>query len=380
MLDDGDGILYNKWNQFREGYQLRILFLINFAGKAGTEKYVENLVRIFSAADNDCRLAYNISGELSEKLAARGVPCFQIKLDGNPLAAAKQLAAYCREHEIEVIHAQYPRENIIALLSLRHYAAPKVVYTNHLTIRSGLKWRVLNRIFTPLDHKIIAVCREGRDIMVQNGVCPERIEVIYNGVEPEKAPVRDLSVRPELGVGEGEFMLTILARYAPEKGLFFLLDALAELKKLTDKPFRCVICGDGEQFDEVKQKAQALGLGETVIQTGFRRDAGRILRASDIYLNTSSCNEAMSFAILEAMNCALPLVVTDVGGNRDLAETNIPCGFVVQYGDVSDFASAILRLMEDEALYKQFSADALRKVSEEFDLEKLAWDVYRAYQ
>ena len=66
MLDDGDGILYNKWNQFREGYQLRILFLINFAGKAGTEKYVENLVRIFSAADNDCRLAYNISGELSE--------------------------------------------------------------------------------------------------------------------------------------------------------------------------------------------------------------------------------------------------------------------------------------------------------------------------
>ena len=216
--------------------------------------------------------------------------------------------------------------------------------------------------------------------MVQNGVCPERIEVIYNGVEPEKAPVRDLSVRPELGVGEGEFMLTILARYAPEKGLFFLLDALAELKKLTDKPFRCVICGDGEQFDEVNQKAQAQGLGETVIQTGFRRDAGRILRASDIYLNTSSCNEAMSFAILEAMNCALPLVVTDVGGNRDLAETNIPCGFVVQYGDVSGFASAILRLMEDEALYKQFSADALRKVSEEFDLEKLAWDVYRAYQ
>ena len=108
----------------------------------------------------------------------------------------------------------------------------------------------------------------------------------------------------------------------------------------------------------MNQKSQALGLGETVIQTGFRRDAGRILRASDIYLNTSSCNEAMSFAILEAMNCALPLVVTDVGGNRDLAETNIPCGFVVQYGDVSGFASAILRLMEDEALYKQFSADA----------------------
>lgn len=174
---------------------LRILYLINYAGKAGTEKYVENLVRIFSAAGNECHFAYNIAGELSEKMSARGVPCLQLDLAGSPTAAAKVLAAYCREHKIEVIHSQYPRENIIALLSLRHYAAPRVVYTNHLTIRSGLKWRVLNRIFTPRDHRIIAVCREGRDIMVQNGVCPERIEVIYNGVEPEKYPVRD-HVRP----------------------------------------------------------------------------------------------------------------------------------------------------------------------------------------
>lgn len=362
------------------GITLRILFLINFAGKAGTEKYVENLVRIFSSVGNECHFAYNIAGELSEKMAERGIPCLQLDMGGSPLAAARRLAEYCRGNKIEVIHAQYPRENIIALLSLRRYSAPHVVYTNHLTIRSGLKWRLLNRIFTPKDHRIIAVCREGRDIMVENGVCPERIEVIYNGVEPEKHPVRDLSVRPELGIGEGEFMLSILARYAPEKGLFFLLDSLAELKKLTDRPFRCVICGDGEQFGAVKQKAAELGLGDIVVQTGYRNDADRILRASDLYLNTSSCNEAMSFAVLEAMNAALPLVVTDVGGNRDLAETNIQCGFVVQYGDVSGFARAILRLMEDEALYKQFSADALRKISEEFDLEKLAWDVYRTYQ
>lgn len=56
------------------GITLRILFLINFAGKAGTEKYVENLVRIFSSAGNECHFAYNIAGELSEKMAERGIP------------------------------------------------------------------------------------------------------------------------------------------------------------------------------------------------------------------------------------------------------------------------------------------------------------------
>ena len=55
------------------------------------------------------------------------------------LGAAKKLAAYCRENGIEVIHAQYPRENIIALLSKLFYRRVKVVYTSHLTIYQDTK-------------------------------------------------------------------------------------------------------------------------------------------------------------------------------------------------------------------------------------------------
>lgn len=360
---------------------MKILYLINYAGKAGTEKYVENLVRIFSDAGHECHFAYCVPGELSEKMAARGVPSLRLDLGRRgALTAPKRLARYCEDHGIEVIHAQYPRENIIALLSLRHYAAPRVVYTNHLTQRSGARWRVLNRIFTPRDHKIIAVCREGRDIMIENGVCPERIEVVYNGVEPARDRRRDTSARMGLGVGEGDFMMAILARYAPEKGLGFLLDALARLDQLTDRPWRCVVCGDGEGYEDFAAKKAALGIGGKVVQAGFRRDTADILRASDLYLNTSSCNEAMSFAILEAMNAGLPLVVTDVGGNRDLAETNTVCGRVLDYGDTEGFARAILELMEDDALRASLSAAAARKIDEEFYLNKLAWDVFRAYQ
>lgn len=359
---------------------MKILFLINFAGKAGTEKYVENLTRIFSGAGHECHLAYCVPGELSAKLSERGIPTFRIDLGRSGLfSAPKKLAAYCREHGIEVIHAQYPRENILALLSLKHYGAPRVVYTNHLTIRSGLRWRLLNRRFTPRDHRIIAVCREGRDIMIENGVCPERIEVIYNGVEPWTDRSRDLSAREGLGVGADEFMMVIFARYAPEKGLDFLLYSLARLRELTDRPFKCVVCGDGEGYAAFASRSRELGLDSCVVQAGFRTDGAAILRSADLYLNTSERNEAMSFAILEAMNAALPLVVTDVGGNRDLAETGMVCGKVTDYGDTEGFARAILSLMTDDALRREYSLAAGRKVDEEFDLNKLAWDVFRAY-
>jgi glycosyltransferase involved in cell wall biosynthesis len=298
----------------------------------------------------------------------------------NALGAARRLAAYCREHGIDVIHAQYPRENITALLSRLFYRKPRVVYTNHLTIRTGFKWRVLNRIFTPFDHRIIAVCREGRDIMIRNGVRADRIAVIYNGVEPAGPPVRDAGIRGLLGLREDAFVMTILARYEPEKGLFFLLDVLARLKTLTNRPFACIICGDGSEFKAVGEKITDLRLGESVLQAGYRTDTARILRGSDLYLNTSSKNEAMSFAILEAMNAGLPCIVTDVGGNRDLAETGTVCGRVLAYGDTEGFAGAILELMEKAPLRAALSENALKKVSEDFDLNKLAWDVFRAYQ
>lgn len=338
-------------------------------------------MRIFSSAGHKCHFAYNVPGELSDKMAAQNVPLLHLDMgrSGAP-SAARTLAKYCAGNGIEVIHAQYPRENIVALLSLRYNPKPRVVYTNHLTVRSGLRWKVLNRIFTPRDHRIIAVCREGRDIMISNGVCPERIEVIYNGVEPRTDRRQDKSARLSLGIGDDEFMMTILARYAPEKGLDFLLDALARLRGMTDRPFRCVICGDGEGYESFAARKRELSLESHVIQAGFRRDTDDILRASDLYLNTSSCNEAMSFAILEAMNAGLPLVVTDVGGNRDLAETNTVCGRVLDYGDVDGFAGAILELMENDDLRAGFSTAAGRKIDEEFDLNKLAWDVFKTYQ
>ncbi len=363
---------------------MNVLYLINYAGKAGTEKYVDNLVRILGRDKIEPYFAYNLPGELSEKMKQSGVPCLQVDMGKSSIfKAAKTLAQYCRENSIDVIHAQYPRENIIALLSKRHYSKPRVVLTNHLTLRlsgaSGFVWRRLNKHFTPKNHRIIAVCNEGADIMRENGVCPEKIQVIFNGIEPAGPRVRNFDKRSELGLSPDCFVMTIFARFAPEKGLDFLVDVLSKLKNTASVPFCCLICGDGVLFPHIKQRIGELGLEGQCLLLGFRKDTAEILACSDIYLNTSNSNEAMSFAILEAMNAGLPLVVTDVGGNRDLAENRIQCGYVTAIDDVDGFADHILELMKDASLCDTLSQNAIEKVSKHFDLSKLAEDVYNAY-
>ena len=364
---------------------MKVLYLINFAGKAGTEKYVENLVRILSQNLIQPFFAYGIEGELSEKMAAAGVPSLKLDMGRTSvLKAAKRLAEYCRENDIDVIHAQYPRENLVALLSKRWWDKPKVVFTSHLTLRlhgpSGIVWRTLNKHFTPKNHCIISVCAEGHDILIENGVAADKIKVIYNGIEPAAKIEKNSAIRDEFGLSPECFIITILARFAPEKGLSFLVDSLHRLKASASNPFCCLICGDGELFGEISEKISSMGLEDSCKLLGYRTDTGDILRGSDMYVCSSSCNEAMSFAILEAMNAGLPLVVTDVGGNRDLAETDIRCGYVLPYGDTVGFAGAIQKLMDDSKLLSEFSEAALEKVKKSFNLDKLALDVYNSYK
>ena len=87
----------------------------------------------------------------------------------------------------------------------------------------------------------------------------------------------------------------------------------------------------------------------------------------------------MSFAILEALANALPVVATEVGGNRDLVELGGNCGYVVDFGDTEGFANGIKALLEDDSKRLEFSRTAKQKAESVFDLNKLLDDVYKTY-
>ena len=129
---------------------MKILYLINHAGKAGTEKYVLNLIEAYNDKKAKCYFAYNESGLLSEQMAERKISTFQFEMK-NPydINAAKTLARICRENKIDIIHAQYPRECYIAVLSRLFYKKTKVVFTSHLTLENSLAWRITNKLITP---------------------------------------------------------------------------------------------------------------------------------------------------------------------------------------------------------------------------------------
>ena len=359
---------------------MKILYLINYAGSGGSERYVELLARYYHGSKATCGLCYNVDGPLVEKMRSLDIPVYQLPMKSiADISAAKKLAKIVKDGEYDVIHAQYPRENYIAILSKLFGCRAKIVFTSHLISEQPPVWRMLNRIFTPHDHAVLTVCTYGKEVLERGGVARDKIRIVFNGVDAPSAPVRDRAVLREFGIGDEETVITILTRFSEEKGVPFLLRSIARLKEQTTIPFRLLLVGTGPDFERDKALIPELGIEDKVVLTGFRSDTARLLAASDIYLNSSS-SEAMSFAILEALGAGLPLVLTHVGGNPELVNTGEICGLLAPYGDENAYAGAIAKLLEDDALRSRYAAAARAKAEGEFDLYTLLDKLFEIYK
>lgn len=141
------------------------------------------------------------------------------------------------------------------------------------------------------------------------GVPTTRIAEIANGVDvPLVVPMRSVADRIRyIAVGS----------LTPKKNFHTLFDAIAQLD--ADARARCTwtIVGDGALREALHAHATALGLGSTVAFAGEVQDVPSLLAVHDVFVLPSR-TEGLSNAVLEAMAHGLPLLLSDVGGNRDL--------------------------------------------------------------
>jgi glycosyltransferase involved in cell wall biosynthesis len=216
-------------------------------------------------------------------------------------------------------------------------------------------------------------------MMVSNGVSGKKISVIFNGVDPALwSKTEPSTLRDELGIGSDAFLILCASRFAYDKGHHFLIDAMAELKKIATKPFKLVLAGDGPFLEERKKQVHDLGLEEDVFFIGFRKDMKNLFNASDVYINSSK-HEALSFLMLEVLASGLPLIATDMGGNRDIVNEQTNCGLLVKYEDAQGLAQAVRKLMDDGKLQQELRANAVKAIHERFDLNKIVNDTYKVY-
>ncbi|MEG2456124.1 MAG: glycosyltransferase, partial [Oscillospiraceae bacterium] len=268
---------------------MKVLYLLNHAGKAGTERYVESLVTYLSEGGKVTPyFAYNEGGLLVERMKELRVPTVQLEMKSRfDFDAAKKLAAICKDWDIDLVHCHYLRENYIALLAKKYVPKLRVVYTSHFILANDFVTRLSNKWLDKRQDQIIAVCNKGREQLMQNGWNGDKIQVVFNAVDPAVWQGEGSTLRQEFGIPAENVVMLCASRFADDKGHHYLVESLQKLAELTKVPFTMVLAGDGPLLDETKAQVKSLGLAGRVIFAGFRKDIKNLYKGSDIYVNSS---------------------------------------------------------------------------------------------
>ena len=242
------------------------------------------------------------------------------------------------------------------------------------TARFGLRIRQrcqqAEAIVAPSD----AIARELREA----GYAASRIVRIDNGVAipPLRSPSQRDAARAALAEANwdlkcdaGAPLVVYTGRLHPDKGLADLVRAWPPIATRWPQA-RLWLVGEGPQREELFDLIGDLGFRYHICLPGSFDEIDDVLAAADMFV-LPSYSEGMSLSLLEAMAAGLPVVASDIPGNRALV-THGREGLLVPPGDAGGLAAAMTKVLASPALGVELGAAARHRVSENFSLEKMA--------
>jgi len=173
------------------------------------------------------------------------------------------------------------------------------------------------------------------------------------------------AVRREHGFAEQDVVAVYVGRVEEAKGMGDLLEALPELLESHPR-LRLVLLGDGPYRAPLLEAGERVRAG-SVLAPGrvASSDVPGYLQAADLFVFPSH-SEGLPQAVLEAMNCGLPVVATDVGGTSEAVKEG-ETGLLVPAQDPRRLGEAISRLVADASLRQRLGAAGLAYALREFD-------------
>jgi glycosyltransferase involved in cell wall biosynthesis len=352
---------------------MRIAHVIGRLGIGGAERHFVNLL---NALDDCDRVAILVSPPahgpalehlLDPRIEVLRHPVRKSRLSADMVGLAQRL----RERSLDVVHCHMFWASCYGSVAARLAGVPVVVTTEHGENRWKRGWHrwIERRIISPrVDRRFCvspAILARRRD---DEGIPASKLELMPNGVPLPDLAARETGPVPVIGA---------VGRFVPEKAFDRLVEAAALLRDRSLE-FRLVIIGDGPELLAVQERVVTLGLEGRVGLPGYTTDVNAQLAKMDIFAS-SSIQEGLPVALLEAMSWGLPIVATDVGAVA--SAVGVGAGKIVAPGDPTALAAALEELLASQALRAALGAAARRRVEREFSIASIARrhrDTYRS--
>ncbi|QDT04787.1 N-acetylgalactosamine-N,N'-diacetylbacillosaminyl-diphospho-undecaprenol 4-alpha-N-acetylgalactosaminyltransferase [Rubripirellula lacrimiformis] len=208
-----------------------------------------------------------------------------------------------------------------------------------------------------------------RDFYANHGIDPNLFRIIPNGIPPRsKSKISRQEAFARLKVDPERKLILAVGRLWPQKRYRDLIWA-AEMTATVREDTTLVIIGEGPQSGELLRHRDAVTAPSRVRFAGQRNDVADLLPHADVFWIGSEY-EGQSNSVIEAMQAGVPVVASDIPGNRDLI-VDQECGFLVEMGDTADFARRTLTLLANPELADRLGQAAKQRIDTKFTVANM---------
>ncbi len=345
------------------------------------------MLEMFKQLDRDryqLHVACQQPGPLTVELARQGVACHYVPALDRPIHPLRDARAYWQlrrlflEHRFHLVHTHSSKPGLLARIAARRAGVPRVVHHVHGFAFHDFspayeRWAygTLEKLAGAYCDRVIFVNRELRELAIRRRLLPaEKCLTIHNGVNLKKfSPTSRARLRTEarntLGLTSDEVIILVIGQLDRQKQSLILPEIAARLD--VHRPsagWRMLVVGSGPLEREMANRLHELDLTRRVRLIGWQDDPAQIYAAADIVL-LPSLWEGLSLTLLEAQASGLPIVASDITGNREVVTPR--SGITCSPRDASAYAAALGRLIDTRDLCEAMGAAGRQRAAAHFD-------------
>ena len=370
----------------------KILIFIDYLhGEGGTERHLCMLVRHLRGRGWMVTLIAFDMGESAIVEAIRGSGAEILALpvgrvySWRAARSAWRLFRLIRERKYDLVQTFHQKSDTYGALVARLSGVRNVIVSRRDTgeIR-GRAYRWVGRLISRIYSKIIVVSDGVREaVCAREGFSENRIVRIYNGVDVDAFNPATLegkaAARTAIGIGLDDFVVGMVANFRPEKSHEVLFEACRFAATSIPK-VSLLLVGGGPLLEKFRAAYPPDRGGLEAMFVGAVTDVRPYLAAMDVACLVPCSNEGFSNAVLEAMAMGLPLVVSDVGGNREAVADGVN-GRLVEPQNPEALASALVAMWQSAADRQSMGRASRSRVCSEFSIRAMLEqhdDLYRS--
>lgn len=296
--------------------EIRILHVVTYMGRGGLETMLMNYYRHIDRdkVQFDFLVHRDFKADYDDEIESLGGKIYRIpRLVPWSKSYKNTLKEFFTSHpEYKIVHVHQDCLSSVALKCAKECGVPvRIAHSHNSSQGKNIKFLIKKYYMRKIPKyatELFACSKSAGDWMFRG----QSYLIMNNAIDAKSFSYNEEirnDLRKEFKLAEDECVIGHVGRFFEQKNHSFLIDIFREIKN-RDKKAKLLLVGDGALRSAIEDKVRKLGLEESVIFAGIRKDMNNIYQAIDAFV-LPSLFEGLPVVLVEAQASGLNCIVSD---------------------------------------------------------------------